>query len=226
MNLRAVAAGCALAIAGAASPVGTACATGAPASATSGVAASAPSPTTASASAAAASGTTATDAAGTQAPAAVRAALAQARLQGQGVLRWFGLKIYEARLWTAGDTLDPARYEQAAFALDLRYARALDGAAIAQASHKEITRLGFGSAEQRAAWLDAMHRIFPDVTDGDRITGVHHPERGVAFYRNDVPIGRIDAPGFGRAFFAIWLDRRTVAPDVRNALLGLAGAPR
>ena len=224
MNLRAVAAGCALAIAGAASPVGTACATGVAAPAASGVTAITASPMTASA--AAASGTTATDPAVTQAPAAVRAALAQARLQGQGVLRWFGLKIYEARLWTGGESLDPARYEQAAFALDLRYARALDGAAIAQASHKEITRLGFGSAEQRAAWLDAMHRIFPDVTDGDRITGVHHPERGVAFYRNDVPIGRIDAPGFGRAFCAIWLDRRTVAPDVRNALLGLAGAPR
>ncbi|HOA92537.1 MAG TPA: chalcone isomerase family protein [Quisquiliibacterium sp.] len=224
MNIRAVAAGCALAIAGAASPVGTACATGVAAPAASGVTAITASPMTASA--AAASGTTATDPAVTQAPAAVRAALAQARLQGQGVLRWFGLKIYEARLWTGGESLDPARYEQAAFALDLRYARALDGAAIAQASHKEITRLGFGSAEQRAAWLDAMHRIFPDVTDGDRITGVHHPERGVAFYRNDVPIGRIDAPGFGRAFFAIWLDRRTVAPDVRNALLGLAGAPR
>ncbi len=224
MNIRAVAAGCALAIAGAASPVGTACATGVAAPAASGVTAITASPMTASA--AAASGTTATDPAVTQAPAAVRAALAQARLQGQGVLRWFGLKIYEARLWTGGESLDPARYEQAAFALDLRYARALDGAAIAQASHKEITRLGFGSAEQRAAWLDAMHRIFPDVTDGDRITGVHHPERGVAFYRNDVPIGRIDAPGFGHAFFAIWLDRRTVAPDVRNALLGLAGAPR
>ena len=224
MNIRAVAAGCALAIAGAASRVGTACATGVAAPAASGVTAITASPMTASA--AAASGTTATDPAVTQAPAAVRAALAQARLQGQGVLRWFGLKIYEARLWTGGESLDPARYEQAAFALDLRYARALDGAAIAQASHKEITRLGFGSAEQRAAWLDAMHRIFPDVTDGDRITGVHHPDRGVAFYRNDVPIGRIDAPGFGRAFFAIWLDCRTVAPDVRNALLGLAGAPR
>lgn len=224
MNIRAVAAGCALAIAGAASRVGTACATGVAAPAASGVTAITASPMTASA--AAASGTTATDPAVTRAPAAVRAALAQARLQGQGVLRWFGLKIYEARLWTGGESLDPARYEQAAFALDLRYARALDGAAIAQASHKEITRLGFGSAEQRAAWLDAMHRIFPDVTDGDRITGVHHPDRGVAFYRNDVPIGRIDAPGFGRAFFAIWLDRRTVAPDVRNALLGLAGAPR
>mgnify|MGYP001436452742 CR=1 FL=1 len=169
MNIRAVAAGCALAIAGAASPVGTACATGVAAPAASGVTAITASPMTASA--AAASGTTATDPAVTQAPAAVRAALAQARLQGQGVLRWFGLKIYEARLWTGGESLDPARYEQAAFALDLRYARALDGAAIAQASHKEITRLGFGSAEQRAAWLDAMHRIFPDVTDGDRITG-------------------------------------------------------
>ncbi len=154
------------------------------------------------------------------APPTVVSAIPQARLLGQAVLRWFGLRIYEARLWAGMTGLDPARYEQAAFALDLLYARALEGAAIAQASHKEIARMGFGSPDQRAGWLDAMARIFPDVRPGDRITGVNRPERGVAFFRNDQPIGAIEEPGFARAFFAIWLDHRTQAPEVRAALLG------
>lgn len=162
----------------------------------------------------------AADAQAAGAPPTVTSAIPQARLLGQGVLRWFGLRIYEARLWAGVAGLDPARYDQAAFALDLLYARALEGAAIAQASHKEIARMGFGSPDQRAGWLDAMTRIFPDVRPGDRITGVNRPERGVAFFRNDQPIGAIDEPAFSRAFFAIWLDRRTVAPDVRAALLG------
>ncbi len=44
-------------------------------------------------------------------------------------------------------------------------------------------------------------------------------------YLNGSPLGEVADPGFGPAFFAIWFDARTVAPDLRQALLGPA-APR
>ena len=46
---------------------------------------------------------------------------------GEGTLRWFGIKVYEARLWTPGGAPDFAR----PLRLELRYARALRGPAIA-----------------------------------------------------------------------------------------------
>lgn len=159
-------------------------------------------------------------------PTAVAAALGDARLAGEGALRWFGLRIYEARLWVGADGIDPARLASSAFALDLRYARALAGEAIARRSHEEIARLGYGDPQRRDAWLDAMRRIFPDVADGDRLTGVHRPGAGVSFYRNDRRIGRVDDPEFGAAFFAIWLDARTSAPQLRDRLLAGAGLAR
>jgi len=135
---------------------------------------------------------------------------------GEGTLRWFGLKVYEARLWTPGGAPDFGR----PLRLELRYARALRGAAIAERSVEEIARLGFGSPGQRAAWSAAMQGLFPDVAPGDTLAGEHVPGRGARFLRNGAPLGEIADPEFSRAFFSIWLDARTSAPELRAALLG------
>lgn len=135
---------------------------------------------------------------------------------GAGKLRWFGLTVYEARLWTAGGAPDFAR----PLRLELRYARTLRGAAIAERSDEEIVRLGFGSPGQRAAWSAAMRNLLPDVAPGDTLSGEHVPGRGARFLRNGAPLGEIADPEFSRAFFSIWLDPRTSAPDLRAALLG------
>lgn len=152
-------------------------------------------------------------------PAPVGGALTQPRLAGEGRLRWFGLAIYDARLFVPADGLDPARYARTPFALELVYARSLLGEDIAQASLKEMTRMQFGTPAQRAGWLAAMRRLFPDVTAGDRLTGINRADGQVQFYRNDADIGRVEDRLFGEAFFGIWLDPRTQAPDLRRALL-------
>lgn len=157
-------------------------------------------------------------------PASVRAALGPPRLAGSGSLRWFGFRIYDATLWTGPegpDPLDPARRP---FALELRYARSLSGAAIAERSAEEIARLGLGDAQARQAWHRRMQQLFPDVSDGDRILGLHRPGQAARFYLNGSPLGEVADPGFGPAFFAIWFDARTVAPDLRQALLGPAAS--
>jgi Chalcone isomerase-like len=135
---------------------------------------------------------------------------------GEGTMRWFGLKVYEAQLWTAGGAPDFAR----PLRLELRYARALRGVAIAERSDEEIARLGFGTPQERAEWLTAMKRLFPDVTTGDTLAGEHVPGFGARFWRNGAPLGEVADPAFSRAFFSIWLDPRTSAPDLRAALLG------
>ena len=143
---------------------------------------------------------------------------AQADLQplGAGTLRWFGLKIYDATLWTAGGAPDFAR----PLRLELRYARSLSGAAIAERSDEEIARLGFGTAAERRRWLDAMRRLFPDAAEGAALAGEHRPGPGARFTRNGQTLGEIADAGFSRAFFSIWLDPRTSVPGLRAALLG------
>ncbi len=137
---------------------------------------------------------------------------------GEARLTWFGLLIYDARLFV-GPQFDPVEPERQPFALELTYARSLSGKAIAETSRDEIARLGFGNETTRRQWFEAMLRIFPDVDAGLRIAGVNLPGRGVRFLVNGQERGSIDDAEFARAFFAIWLDPRTRSPSVREGLL-------
>ena len=155
----------------------------------------------------------------TPVPAAIRAALPDAELAGGGSYRWFGLKLYDIRLW-ARKPLSPDNWESTPLALELVYARTLYGERIAKASVDEMLKVGFGTPAQHAAWLEAMKRVFPDVTEGTQLVGIYQPGGATRFLRDGQPAGEIADPEFGKAFFAIWLHPKTSAPKLRAALLG------
>ncbi|MDQ1922850.1 chalcone isomerase family protein [Massilia pseudoviolaceinigra] len=154
------------------------------------------------------------------APAHIEENLSQARLAGKGTYTWFGLAIYEAELWVG----DKGYRTDLPFALELRYARKLDGVKIAEASADQMEKIGAGSAVQRAQWLDKMKTIFPDVKEGTRISGVFVPGGGARFYLDGKALASVPDPEFARAFFGIWLDPATSARSLRAALLKHAGA--
>ncbi len=148
-----------------------------------------------------------------QATPSLAALTAGLRRWGSGEFRRWGFLVYEASLWaSAEDPLQPP------LALALTYKRQLDGAKIAEASVSEIRNLQMADASTLNAWGQQMATIFPDVKAGDRIVGVYLPG-GARFFYNGQWIGSIDDPAFARAFFAIWLDVRTSAPELRSLLL-------
>jgi Chalcone isomerase-like len=154
-------------------------------------------------------------------PAIVAAQMPEVRIRGGGELTFLGLSIYDARLYRdAGARGDCAPDE--AFALQLTYKRRLYGERIAARSVEEMTKLGYGTAEQRARWGELLKKMLPDVDAGDFLTGVNVPQRGVRFYQNGKSIGTIEDREFAQAFFGIWLDPRTSEPALRKQLLGEA----
>lgn len=138
------------------------------------------------------------------------------KLQGGGEFTFYGISVYDGWYWSHARGWP----HDAPYALDLHYRRSLQGARIAARSVEEIAQLGYGAPEQRARWGALMAKIFPDVTRGDRLTGVYTGSGAVRYFHNDRPIGEIAEPGFARAFFGIWLDPRTSRNDFREKLLG------
>jgi hypothetical protein len=154
------------------------------------------------------------------APTYIKQALPEAALVGQGLYRWFGLSVYKARLWGDKTRVTPSGWQTSSLALELEYTRTLYGEKIAIASIDEIKKLGLGSAAQHEKWLTDMKKIFPDVDEGQQLTGVFTPGQASRFFFNDKHIGDIDDPEFGLAFFGIWLHPKTSAPKLRQSLLG------
>lgn len=136
---------------------------------------------------------------------------------GSGEFTWFGLRVYQATLWVAGD--DPAR---APHALDLAYARDIPASRLVSSSLEEMRRLGATDPEL-ARWAAVLQRVFPDVKKGETITGVHVPGSGARFYHQNRHLGDVDDAEFAARFFAIWLDPRSRAGALRASLLRRPG---
>jgi hypothetical protein len=157
------------------------------------------------------------------APPEVGSELPAARLLGQGRLTYLSFSVYRARLWV-GDGFEPAQFERHPLALELIYERNLSGKLIAERSLVEMKRTGAVDAALAARWLASMTELFPDVREGDRLTGVQRPGQSVAFFANGRATGELRDADFARRFFSIWLAPSSSAPRLREQLLGSAPA--
>ena len=138
--------------------------------------------------------------------------------RGEGVMRFFGLKVYDVRLWTA---MKPHAHHEP-FALELVYDMSFKGADIAERSIKEMRGQGHRDEEKLKRWGAEMARIFPDIRQGDTLIGVSIPGKGARFYNREKFIATVADAEFARAFFDIWLSEKTSAPHVRVKLLGVS----
>lgn len=150
-------------------------------------------------------------------PSGVEERLPGLSLAGAGEFSVLFWDVYTAALWVPNGRYSPDEPH----VLVLRYARDFDGGDIAERSIREIRNLELGNNEQHETWLEKMRVLFPDVAEGDQLSGLHLPGEKAVFYRNNQYIGEIADAGFARAFFAIWLDEKTAAPDLRRQLLGM-----
>jgi len=116
--------------------------------------------------------------------------------------------------------------KQKPFALTLSYLRDFEGEDIADRSIKEIRKQGFDDEVKLATWHTQMRQAFPDVQNGDQLTGIYTQDGHTLFYMGDKRVGTIKDPEFGKKFFAIWLGPETSIPNFRYSLLGYSNAEK
>ena len=161
-----------------------------------------------------------------EAPPEVRSAFGNPTLQGQGRLRFLGLRVYDALLWApAGQRVTATDAGVQPLALEIRYQRALQGQQIAERSLVEMKRQGELEEAVAQRWLQSMKDLFPDVEEGSRITGLNLPREGARFFVDGRLKGTVAEPDFARRFFGIWLSPQSSDQRLRLALLGSGSAP-
>ena len=152
-------------------------------------------------------------------PAELQSVWPKAQLIGSGRMRFLGLSIYDAHLW-APAPLSAADWSERPLAIELVYTRSLQGAQIAERSLDEMRRqLNIGSADAER-WLATMKATFPDVRDGDRLTGIYRLGDSARFYWNGGLRRTWSDAALAKHFFGIWLSPQTSEPSLREALFG------
>lgn len=166
-------------------------------------------------------GTAAARASEVNVPAVLGKGYADWRQRGTGEVRWLGLRLYAASVWGPGDAngWDP----QQPYALALRYARGFSATRLVGTSVDEMRRLSGADDARITRWRSLLEQTLPDVESGDVLIGVHHPGVSVTFHHGDRLLATIHDGELAAAFFSIWFDERTRAPELRKRLLEEAG---
>jgi hypothetical protein len=142
-----------------------------------------------------------------------------AQLQGSGSLTFFGLRIYEAALYSTSAKVG-ADWAAVPLALAIECRRNFSGTSIANRTLAEMRRLATIDETRGSRWLAALKSLFPDFEAGDRLTGVQRPGELTRLHHNGRPLGELRDAEFTRLFFGIWLSPQTSEPALRKALLG------
>ena len=141
------------------------------------------------------------------------------RKVGGGELRWLGMSIYDASLWTSS-----GRYRGfgpgETVALSLWYQRSFSRDELIRITDTAWRRLGNTDGAQRERWLAELKRSWSDVAPGQNVTTVVIPNGPTRFYDQSGRFAEIADPAFGPAFLSIWLDPRSVVSDLRIRLIG------
>ncbi|MFC4700365.1 chalcone isomerase family protein [Glaciecola siphonariae] len=124
--------------------------------------------------------------------------------------------IYDAKLIAPNGDFHPEK----PFALALTYLREFEGKNIASRSIDEMRDQGMKDEVKLAKWFEKMQQVFPNVDEGQTLTGIVDDKQHSHFYFNDNKMGTIEDPEFTKWFFNIWLSEDTSQPKLRQKLLG------
>ena len=142
----------------------------------------------------------------------VSSAFPGAETRGQATLRFLGLPLYQARLYTpAGRALD----WQEDMALELTYLRRLSETDLVEATLREFSRTG-GPLPLR----DQLLNCYDDVGRGDRYLAVSNGPDEVLFWRNGQRMCALSHPRIKQRFMAIFLGDNTRSPSFTRRLRG------
>ncbi|HEX5486196.1 MAG TPA: chalcone isomerase family protein [Limnobacter sp.] len=155
-------------------------------------------------------------------PQEVMQAIPGAHRLGGGTYTWFALHVYDAQLWSSADSKS-FDYARDPSWLELKYARDFKGAKIASKSRDEIEDMRPDLKDKTLdGWEKQMADIFPNVKEGQTLSALYQPGKGIQFFKDGKPIAALKDEALSKAFMAIWLDPKTSDPDFRRKLIGLS----
>jgi hypothetical protein len=142
------------------------------------------------------------------------------QIRGMGQLRWFVFKVYVAALYLpeeipSEDALkDVLKRMEFHYFVDITAEEFAEAAAPYLASNVPPDQLASIGPK-----VDAINRLYRDVSKGDRYTLTYKPGEGTELALNGEILGVIPGFDFAAAYYRIWLGDDPLDEDLKRALL-------
>jgi len=130
-------------------------------------------------------------------------------LVGQGDLKKFFIKVYEAQYRVSDDGHQ---------CLTISYEVEISKHQLLEATALSWGHLGL-TDEQVDQYIARLEPIYTDVADGDQFKVVASGDEAVFFFNSEM-VGIVDSEGFGRHFLDIWLHEGSKNPGLSRELRG------
>lgn len=141
------------------------------------------------------------------------------QLVGEARLKVLFWSVYDSRLYSKTGDYIP---DQRPLRFEIEYLRNIDASDLVLQTEMEWEQQGMDHP-RKTQWLQALQKLWPDVTENDILTLDVDVQGHSTFYSNDEWLGQIDDPDFGAHFLDIWLSPATSRPELREALIGPQG---
>ncbi|GEB70313.1 hypothetical protein PC2016_3284 [Pseudoalteromonas carrageenovora] len=134
---------------------------------------------------------------------------------GEARMEYLFWDVYDATLFTPSGKYksgeNPIKFK-------LKYLRDFEAKDIVKATKEQWEHLNKPDLSQKYA--DKLLNIWPNISKGDSLMLETDVNGKSTFYYNDEKVGQIDDVQFANDFLAIWLDKNTSEPALRQQLLG------
>ena len=143
-------------------------------------------------------------------------------LNGAGLLRYWGFKVYVGALYLEkGYTIEEA-LSTGAKRIEIEYLRPIKGKDFGSATKKGILRnVDLETFKRLRPQIEYHNSLYKDVQPGDRYSLTYIPGKGTELALNDEPMGNIKGGDFAAAVFSIWLGTKPICESFKKQILDL-----
>jgi hypothetical protein len=128
--------------------------------------------------------------------------------------------VYDAAFWTD----DANGWNMATpHALHLTYHVSIEKEDLVERTLEELDRNPAVTPAMRAAFGRELPSLYAEINDGDTITAVAIPSKGITFCHNGQVKGVLKDAAMAKPFMGIWLGDTSSEADLRDGLLGKGG---
>jgi hypothetical protein len=126
--------------------------------------------------------------------------------------------VYTSKLLTTTGNY-PIQTDKDKLLYQINYLTNISGKDLVNSTVEQWQYLGI-EPELYAAYLPILHKIWPDIEEGDSLSLYVNNNKSVFYFNNNL-IGEINQPEFSQLFLDIWLSEKTSEPKLRLELLGI-----